>query len=193
MKEIKKLSDFVDNEVIERANKQKEKHKKYLDSINNDKKEDKKPKEKFRKKMEINNYIIFLLGRREYSEKEIRAKLKLREHTEEEIDKALTWAKENNYQSDERYARNQIKFRSSKKSNKKLLYEMKSKGIDEDIINNAIEELDSEEDRIIIALEKYKYKEMTDKLKEKAFRSLALKGFSYSAIKRAWQAVFEKD
>lgn len=193
MKEIRKLSDFVNDEVIERANKEKKKHTEYLKKINNDNKEDKKPKEKFKKKMDIKNYIIFLLGRREYSEKEIRAKLKLREHTEEEIEQALIWAKENNYQSDERYAKNQVKFRSFKKSNKKLLYEMKSKGIDEEIINNAIEELDPEEDRIILALEKYKHKEMTDKLKEKAFRSLALKGFSYSSIKRAWNSVFNDD
>lgn len=193
MKEIRKLSDFVNDEVIERANKEKKKHTEYLKKINNDNKEDKKPKEKFKKKMDIKNYIIFLLGRREYSEKEIRAKLKLREHTEEEIEQALIWAKENNYQSDERYAKNQVKFRSFKKSNKKLLYEMKSKGIDEEIINNAIEELDPEEDRIMLALEKYKHKEMTDKLKEKAFRSLALKGFSYSSIKRAWNSVFNDD
>ena len=32
-----------------------------------------------------------------------------------------------------------------------------------------------------------------DKLKEKAFRSLAMKGFSYSNIKRAWSIVFEDD
>lgn len=193
MKQIKKLSDFVNNDVIEKAHKEKEKYQKHFDKINNEKKEDKKPKEKFRKKMDIKNYIIFLLGRREYSQKEIRAKLKLREHTDDEIDEALTWAKENNYQSDERYTRNQVKYGSSKKSNSKLFYEMKSKGIDEDIIKDAIEVLDSEEDRIILALEKYKYKEMNDKLKEKAFRSLAMKGFSYSNIKRAWSIVFEDD
>jgi len=193
MKQIKKLSDFVNNDVIEKAHKEKEKYQKHFDKINNEKKEDKKPKEKFRKKMDIKNYIIFLLGRREYSQKEIRAKLKLREHTDDEIDEALIWAKENNYQSDERYTRNQVKYGSSKKSNSKLFYEMKSKGIDEDIIKDAIEVLDSEEDRIILALEKYKYKEMNDKLKEKAFRSLAMKGFSYSNIKRAWSIVFEDD
>lgn len=191
MKQIKKLSDFVNNDVIEKAHKEKEKYKKHLDKINNEKKEDKKPKEKFRKKMDIKNYIIFLLGRREYSQKEIRAKLKLREHTDDEIDEALIWATENNYQSDERYTKNQVKYGSSKKSNNKLFYEMKSKGIDEDIIKDAIEILEPEEDRIIQALEKYKYKEMNDKLKEKAFRSLAMKGFSYSSIKRAWSIVFE--
>lgn len=193
MKQTKKLSDFVTDEVIEKANKEKEKYKKHLDKISNDKQEDKKPKEKFRKKMDIKNYIIFLLGRREYSQKEIRAKLKLREHTDEEIENALIWAKENNYQSDERYTKNQVKYGSSKKSNNKLFYEMKSKGIDEEIIKEAIDILDSEEDRIILALEKYKYKEMTDKLKEKAFRSLAMKGFSYSNIKRAWNIVFDND
>lgn len=193
MKQTKKLSDFVTDEVIEKANKEKEKYKKHLDKISNDKQEDKKPKEKFRKKMDIKNYIIFLLGRREYSQKEIRAKLKLREHTDEEIENALIWAKENNYQSDERYTKNQVKYGSSKKSNNKLFYEMKSKGIDEEIIKEAIDILDSEEDRIILALEKYKYKEMTDKLKEKAFRSLAMKGFYYSNIKRAWNIVFDND
>lgn len=193
MKQIKKLSDFVNNDVIEKAHKEKEKYKKHFDKISNESKEDKKPKEKFRKKMDIKNYIIFLLGRREYSQKEIRAKLKLREHTEDEIDEALIWATENNYQSDERYTRNQVKYRSSKKSNSKLFYEMKSKGIDEDIIKDAIEVLDPEEDRIILALDKYKYKEMNDKLKEKAFRSLAMKGFSYSSIKRAWNIVFDNE
>ncbi len=191
MKNIKTLGDFATDDVIKKANKEKEKYQKHIDKINSDKKEQQKPKEKFRKKMDIKNYIIFLLGRREYSQKEIRAKLKLREHTDEEIEEALIWARENNYQSDERYTKNQVKYGSSKKSNNKLFYEMKSKGIDEDIIKEAIDILAPEEDRIIQALEKYKYKEMNDKLKEKAFRSLAMKGFSYSNIKRAWSIVFE--
>lgn len=193
MKKLKSLSEYVDDSVINKAEKEKNKYGKYIKNTKKDNNIQSKPKEKIKKRMEIKNYIIFLLGRREYSEKEIRTKLKLREHTEIEIDEALVWAKENNYQSDERYTKSHLKYRSLKRGNNKLLYEMKSKGIDEDIIKEAIEELDSEDDRLILALDKYKNREMNDKLKEKAFRSLALKGFSYGNIKKAWNEVFNNE
>ena len=69
MKNIKTLGDFATDDVIKKANKEKEKYQKHIDKINSDKKEQQKPKEKFRKRMDIKNYIIFLLGRREYSQK----------------------------------------------------------------------------------------------------------------------------
>lgn len=191
MKKVRTLDEYVNEHTIKNAEREKQKYAKHFDKVNkkkNTQPEEQKPK--VRRRMDIQSYIIFLLGLREYSQAEIRTKLKLREHTEEEIDNALKWASENGYQSDERYARSQIKSRSSRKGNRTLLYEMKSKGISEEIIKDAIAELDSEEKRAARALDKYRNKEIDQKLKEKAFRSLAGKGFSYGSIKKAWEYVF---
>lgn len=190
MKKIRTLDEYVNEHTIKNAEREKQKYAKHVDKVNQKKDsrtDEKKPKVK--RRMDIQSYIIFLLGLREYSQAEIRTKLKLREHTDEEIDKALKWASEGGYQSDERYARSQIKAKSSRKGNRTLLYEMKRKGIDEEIIKDAIAELDSEEKRAARALDKYRNKEIDQKLKEKAFRSLAGKGFSYGSIKKAWEHV----
>ena len=50
------------------------------------------------------NYTLYLLSKRDYTEKQLRSKLKLKEYEAVEIDEAIAKAQEHNWQSDERFA-----------------------------------------------------------------------------------------
>ena len=76
MKKSRSLGEYVDDNLIKNAKREKEKYQKYLDNNKKEKQENKGkdfPNKK-RKRMDIPSYITFLLSRREYSEKEIRKK-----------------------------------------------------------------------------------------------------------------------
>lgn len=196
-KELKSLGSFVNQDRVNKVEKDKKyyekklnEHTRYNKKTNKFKNDDKDENEnpKVRKRMPIKDYIIFLLSRREYSTKEIETKLKNREHTEEEIKEALEWAITSGYQSNSRFAVSHAKNRSLRRGDRGLKYEMKMKGMSDDDIENAMNEVEPEIERVLYALQKYKGKNLTDiKLKEKAFRSLAGKGFSFNSIKSAWE------
>lgn len=136
------------------------------------------------------NYGMYLLGRRDYSTKEMVKKFKEKEYTSEDIEAVMAYLKENNYQSDERFTRS---FINSKLSSKIGISKIKStlafeKGIDKELIESVVAELELDEVPVIIRIveQKYRNKDLTDqKEKSKAFRFLVSKGFSFSDIKRA--------
>ena len=136
------------------------------------------------------NYGLYLLGRRDYSTKEMIKKFKEKEYTAEDIDAVMAYLKESGYQSDERFTRS---FINSKLSSKIGISKIKStlafeKGIDKEMIENIIAELELDEVPVIMKIieQKYRNKDITDqKEKSKAFRFLVSKGFSFNDIKRA--------
>ena len=75
------------------------------------------------------SYAIFFLAKREYSQKELYTKMKQKEYPEDEIQEALEWIIENNYQSDERYAIAKTKYRANSDGNLKLKQALQEKGI----------------------------------------------------------------
>lgn len=137
-------------------------------------------------------YSIFLLSRRDYSEKELRTKFKEKEYTQVDSNKIIEYLKENKYQSDERFARAYINSKISKiglsKLKSKLIYE---KGVSSDIIDEVTSEMDFDETENILRIikTKYKNKDLKDqKERSKAFRYLASKGFSFDDINKAIKA-----
>jgi len=58
------------------------------------------------------NYTLYLLSKRDYTEKQLRSKLKLKEYEAVEIDEAIAKAQEHNWQSDERFCTSFIRYRS---------------------------------------------------------------------------------
>lgn len=58
------------------------------------------------------SYVIYLLAKRDYSEQELRQKLKLKAYSIEESDEAIARAQSLNYQSDERFCRSFIRYRA---------------------------------------------------------------------------------
>jgi regulatory protein len=136
------------------------------------------------------NYGMYLLGRRDYSAKEMAKKFKEKEYQPEEIELVMAHLQERGYQSDERFARS---FINSKLGSKIGISKIKStlafeKGVDKELIETVVSELELDEVSVImkIVAQKYRNKDLTDqKEKSKAFRFLVSKGFSFSDIKRA--------
>ena len=133
----------------------------------------------------IRNYVVWLLGRREYSEHEIRQRLTQRECTSEEIDDALQFVKSYGYQSDERYAAMKARAESKRRGNRRIEYTLASKGIAKEEIEDQLANLEPETDRAIAAVSRFEGQALEQKLKEKIWRFLSSRGFGSSAIKAA--------
>ncbi len=134
-------------------------------------------------------YSIFLLSRRDYSEKELRKKYKEKEYLEDDVNIVLNYLKENNYQSDERFTRSFINSKLSKMGIKKIKSHLSfEKGITKEVIEHVLDDMELNEINTVIRLleSKYRNKDLTDhKEKSKAFRYLVSKGFSFDDINNA--------
>lgn len=150
-----------------------------------------------RKKMNISDYIFFLLSRRDYSYKEIYDKLIKREEEPKQIKEKLQWMKDNNYQSDERMAENYYKNRKHKKGNIVISQELKMKGIDPEIIKRIIHENNNEEDNIENALNivlRFKDLDLNDaKIRDKILRKIVSRGFPFEIAKKVMIKLKDKD
>lgn len=141
------------------------------------------------------SYAIFFLAKREYSQKELYTKMKQKEYPEDEIQEALEWIIENNYQSDERYAIAKTKYRANSDGNLKLKQALQEKGISESNIKTAISQIPIEKDRAIQVMEKFINNKHIEglpdiKMKEKIYRHLLSRGFSYDSINYAYKEIF---
>ncbi|STY64862.1 Regulatory protein recX [Mannheimia haemolytica] len=75
------------------------------------------------------NYLLYLLSKRDYSEQELRQKLKQKEYELTEIDAAIEKAQANQWQSDERFCTTFIRYRSMQGIGpRRLKQELKLKG-----------------------------------------------------------------
>lgn len=131
------------------------------------------------------SYVLWLLGRREYGEKELRDKLRQRGFTPEAIDKGIAYAKESGYQSDARYANQKAASLGRRMGNSRISRELKNKGIEAEAIRLELEELQPEIDRANALLSKFDGQELTPELRGKITRFLAYRGFSFDVIKQA--------
>tara|TARA_B100001057_G_scaffold142629_2_gene142341 strand:+ start:4313 stop:4768 length:456 start_codon:yes stop_codon:yes gene_type:complete len=83
--------------------------------------------------------ILDLLSRREHSFKEVIEKLKNRVNSEKRLFEELTKLKEENLQSDKRFAESYTRSRSVKGFGpKKISFELKSRGISENLISKIV-------------------------------------------------------
>lgn len=120
------------------------------------------------------------------SEKGIRDYLLGKGYPDECIERAVQKLIEYGYIDDEVFAENFIRTYSSSKGRKKIKYDLIAKGIDAEIIETKLEEIferEDEEELCVRLAEKYlKNKEYDQKTKEKLYRHLASKGFSFDMI-----------
>lgn len=137
------------------------------------------------------NYSIYLLGRRDYSIKELKKKFKDKEYDESDVEEVLDYLIKNEYHSEERFTRSFI----NQKINAKIGFsKIKSllifdKGVDKDLVENIMCEFESNDLENIKKLidVKYRNKDLKDfKEKNKAFRFLVSKGFSFDDINKAF-------
>lgn len=143
-------------------------------------------------RMEPIEYVVYLLSRREYSEKEIRDKLLKRDHTQEEIEKTINTLKQKKYISNERFCSSFIKMKSSKFGNKYLLHQLAvNHKIDSETLEKVLDEMPDEEERILdIVYKKYHNRDLNiPKEKQRVFQYLCSKGFNINSINDALKTI----
>lgn len=136
------------------------------------------------------NYGIWLLSRKEYSEKEIKDKFIKKEYAPNECEDVIAYLKERKYLSDERFAESYVRYGLNnkwglEKIKQKIIYE---KGISKEVLNIILEDLDIDETENIknIINSKYRKLDLNDpKSKQKVFRGLASKGFQINDVIKA--------
>jgi len=136
---------------------------------------------------------LHLLDNREYTEFQLRAKLKIGFYSAEVIDEAIAYVKSCHYIDDEKYTRNYITCYIERKSKRIISQNLHKNGIATELVLSTFEELEEEGivenpmKLILKELQKKHYdKANTDeKKKQKIISSLYRKGFSLKNIKNA--------
>lgn len=128
-----------------------------------------------------------LLQRMDYTEGEIRSRLRQQGYTDSIIDRVIAYINSYHYLNDERYTVNYINTKKSTKSIRQLKMELKKKGVDDEIIARQMEKIDlSDEEALKKAIQK-KVKDtsvLTYEEKQKVAQGLFRKGFSERDIRR---------
>ncbi len=129
------------------------------------------------------SYLLYLLSKRDYSEKELHSKLKLKEYDAEEIEQAIAKAKASKWQSDERFCASFIRYRSQLGIGpRRLMQELKMKGIADWLIAQELEKAENEEIVDFFALAEYIFEKKCPKVwdlkaKQKMYRFMLSRGF----------------
>lgn len=132
---------------------------------------------------------LFLLDRKPYSENMMRRKLLSNGYPDSIVDDVVSFLVRYNYLNDYEYTLMYIRSCSGKKSKKQIIYNLMNKGIDKEIIINAMDDENlafSENNCLEKQFRKYVLdKDISDpKVKQKVFRHFYGKGFSIDSINR---------
>ena len=132
-------------------------------------------------------------------EKTMKTKKMLRDYLREKgypmqcINRACDKLADYGYISDENFCENFILSYEKSKSRRKLKYDLMTKGVSEDIIEEKLAQLlddEGEEEKCLRFAEKYlKGKEIDIKTKQKFFNHLAGKGYGFGQISKAWEVL----
>jgi len=146
---------------------------------------------KNKKEQRISNlkeYIFNLLARRDYTEEQLKEKLRKKGYPPDLIQEAIGYFKEKGLIDDERLAFRYAQARLSLKPRgpRLLDFELSRKGIDKELRAHVINELFKGKNEIALALnalrKKYGEKINSTVLKNKAYQFLMRLGFSYDTI-----------
>ena len=133
-----------------------------------------------------------LLQKKDYTEKQLRDKLKEGLYPSEVVDEAIDYVKSFRYLDDERFARDYISYHMSTRSRNRIIRDLTGKGISKELLLPIMEELYTETDDVELEqikkllVKKHYDKEQTDyKEKQKLMAFLLRKGFGMSDIRKA--------
>ncbi len=129
--------------------------------------------------------LMHILEKSFKSENDIVKKLKLSFYPEEAIKDAIEKAKKFGYIDDDRYAERYINTYKDKYSKMKLKYKLLEKGINKEIIDNALESFTVDEEPMIKKLldKKHYFETEEPDKKQKIIASVMRQGFKYQKIK----------
>lgn len=129
--------------------------------------------------------IVYILKDRDKTEAELRGKLRDGYYPKEVIDETIDWAKKHHYIDDTRYVDFYIRSNGERKSRKRMIYDLRQKGISTELLEEflSLESVD-ERSQILRFLEKKKYDRQNSdwQQKRKLMQSLVAKGYSYDVI-----------
>lgn len=134
------------------------------------------------------------LSKMQKTEKELRDYLLKKGFEMQICVKVVEKMKEYGYVDDSLYAKNFVKFKSKLCGRKKIAFELRQKGISENVVDENVNKI---QDELLTArkmLEKYlKNKEFDLKMKQKAYRFLFSKGFKNDDIIKCLKKYFEEN
>ena len=136
---------------------------------------------------------IQYISKYQKSKKQLRDYLLKKGFGDDAINFALEKLEEYNFIDDESYAKAYVKDRTKRCGKRKLFFELKNKGIDENLVNVAIEEYSNDSENCVLLCEKYlKNKPKDYKTKQKTYRFLASRGFESDDIRSALNQFFKE-
>lgn len=142
---------------------------------------------------------LMLLQKKDYTEEELRRKLRAGEYPQDSINEAIDYVKGYHYVDDYRYCKSYISCYGDKCSRQQMLSRLLAKGVDKKCILEAYEEVQamgevaSEEELICAVLKKKHFDISTSDMRarQKMYRHLLYKGFSAEGIGRILNTSYE--
>ncbi len=140
----------------------------------------------------IYSHALKYIGFKSRTEKEVSNYLQGKKYPEEQIQQVIQLLKEANFLNDAQYAENYVKERITlnPKGKKMLAYELKLKGIEHNIIEKSLEQLDNQLElelayQLLIKQSRSSRNEDWNKLRNRLGGYLQRRGFSYSITTQA--------
>ncbi len=129
---------------------------------------------------------MHLLEKMDRTNKQLEDKLRRNGYPKEAIDEAIAYVTSYHYIDDERYALSYVRYHQESRSRNRIKQDLMQKGIDKEIIRDALESEYTVDEKELIKtyLKKKKYNPDTAerKDKEKMIRFLISKGFTYDDV-----------
>lgn len=129
-------------------------------------------------------YALWLLGRREWSAKELAQRLRFKGYLDQDIQDCLAFLEKHGLQDDARFAEVRVRSKARLLGDRRIKQDLSTKGIDAETAAAAMQDLPDEEERAWAAASRFVGKPMTPQLNAKAWRFLSSRGFGGAAVKR---------
>lgn len=144
------------------------------------------------------NYALKIIERGMKSKKELQDKLKLKEYSEGDIDRIISFLSEYGYVNDDQYAKYYIESYKNTKSRLLIKHALILKGIDKDIIEKYLLFIEDDAERNkakALAFKKYNLLKGKDKncMRKKIGDMLIRRGYEYHLIKSVINEILEED
>lgn len=134
-----------------------------------------------RKKLNAYEYVINRLAARDYSEHQLRTKMKEKQHPQDEIDEAISRAQAQGYLSDERFVRSYVRQKAEVQfwGKQKIRMGLMQAGVASDLIDAALQEIDWHEGWLEAYHKKYGLTQPADhKERQRRVGYIARRGFA---------------
>lgn len=129
--------------------------------------------------------MLWLLSRRDYSQQELRTRLRQKGYEEPDVEAALLLCQSYGYQSDERFAESRARNDSRRMGDRNVRARLVQKGIGADLAEAQLEVLSPELDRALGMLDRFRSVPLDDNVRAKVWRYLSYRGFSSATVRQA--------